>query len=255
MKLDISKKWKWGGVLLTASFLINLILLYLLYNIVDKNAIEKNKERTFYYENTSIYLDEDKLVVANTNDQYRYREDYFMNFYSAPTDIVFLGDSMTYRFDWASAFPEFYVQNRGIGSDTTLGVLERMDTISQTRPSNIFLMIGINDVGRKMPIEESMENYEKILDYCQREMPDTTIYVQSILPVREPSQVDNELVVKFNECLKTYCEEQNITYIDLYTQFVDSEGKLKSEYSFDGVHLTSQGYAVWINELRTVLCL
>ena len=41
----------------------------------------------------------------------------------------------------------------------------------------------------------------------------------------------------------------NITVIDLYSHFADRDGKLLSEYTWDGVHLTVKGYLRWVEIL------
>ena len=56
------------------------------------------------------------------------------------TDIVFVGDSITARFEWDEYFTEYTVANRGIDSDVTEGVLNRLDTIVSQTPEKIFLM-------------------------------------------------------------------------------------------------------------------
>ena len=55
------------------------------------------------------------------------------------TDIVFLGDSITARFEWQEYFSDLTVANRGIDSDVTEGVLNRLDTVENQHPKKIFL--------------------------------------------------------------------------------------------------------------------
>src|ERR1022692_2171298 len=60
--------------------------------------------------------------------------------------VVFLGDSITAAFEWGESFAgSTPVLNRGIGGDTTLGVLERIADVSRLNPVAVFLMIGTND--------------------------------------------------------------------------------------------------------------
>lgn len=63
-----------------------------------------------------------------------------------PNSIVFLGDSLTFRTEWSELFPEEIVINRGIGRDTTAGVLKRLDHIIEAKPKKIFILIGVNDL-------------------------------------------------------------------------------------------------------------
>ena len=76
------------------------------------------------------------------------------------------------------------------------------------------------------------------------------MYIQSILPVREPSDVSNEKVLEANKIIKLIAEENCCTYIDLHKEFIDENGMLKEEYSRDGVHLKPAGYDKWVSILK-----
>ena len=75
-----------------------------------------------------------KLEENRKNRGYDGREYYYMNIYSRPTDVVFVGDSLTERVKWNELFPHLQTKNRGISSDTTEGVLARLDSVVQTEP-------------------------------------------------------------------------------------------------------------------------
>ncbi|HKM18502.1 MAG TPA: GDSL-type esterase/lipase family protein, partial [Aliarcobacter sp.] len=61
--------------------------------------------------------------------------------------IVMIGDSITDGAEWYELLQNSEVQNRGIGGDTTNGVLDRLNTINKSI-KKAFIMIGINDIGR-----------------------------------------------------------------------------------------------------------
>ena len=63
--------------------------------------------------------------------------------------VVFLGDSITQGWNsLAKVFPDFKVVNRGIGGDTTRGVLYRLNAdVLALKPTAVVLLIGINDIG------------------------------------------------------------------------------------------------------------
>ncbi|HZV20619.1 MAG TPA: GDSL-type esterase/lipase family protein, partial [Hyphomicrobiales bacterium] len=63
---------------------------------------------------------------------------------SAP--VVMLGDSLTKRAQWAEITGCPFLANRGIGGDTSAGVLSRLEESLKLRPRAVFLMIGINDI-------------------------------------------------------------------------------------------------------------
>ena len=77
--------------------------------------------------------------------------------------IVMIGDSITDGAEWYELLKNNEVQNRGIGGDTTKGILDRLDTINKSI-KKAFIMIGINDIYRYETTDEIYENYLKIID-------------------------------------------------------------------------------------------
>ncbi len=75
----------------------------------------------------------------------------------ATAQIVFLGDSLVERAEWAEFFPGTGAVNRGIGGDTTEGVLKRLDQLGLKpgKSGRVFLYIGINDLLSGIPRGEN----------------------------------------------------------------------------------------------------
>jgi lysophospholipase L1-like esterase len=163
--------------------------------------------------------------------------------------IVFLGDSITQRCNWDELFGSEKIINRGIGSDTTFGVLHRLKEITDTKPKSIFLMIGINDIGENRGLE-SFSNYEKIILTIKKDSPNTTIFIQSVLPVNESlSRCKNSDIIAFNTKLKMLSQKYDIQYVDLY-QLLSINNSLLPDVSEDGVHLNGKGYAIWRDSIK-----
>lgn len=167
------------------------------------------------------------------------------------SDIIFLGNSITDIGEWAEIWQDLRVKNRGISSDITFGVLDRLENITEGKPSKIFIMIGINDIARNIPIEVIAKNYREILNQIKSESPQTKIFVQSILPTNADftdyinHQNKVESILKVNKQLVEICKSMGIEYIDLWPYFTDETGKLKKEFTNDGLHLTGAGYMEW----------
>ncbi len=167
------------------------------------------------------------------------------------TDIVFVGDSITARFEWDEYFTQYTVANRGIDSDVTEGVYNRLDTIVSQTPEKIFLMIGINDIRQGISPETTLSYYENILDELMTTLPDCEIYVQSVLPVNTSTGIDNTKVQSLNLSLKSLSERKGLPYLDIYSAVVDAENNFT--YTVDGVHPTGEGYAIWTGIVEEVL--
>ena len=167
-------------------------------------------------------------------------------------DLVCLGDSITQKFEWSDAFPGIQVANRGISSDTTLGMLSRVDSVVALSPRYISLMAGINDLLSCTP-EETIVNYRTLLTALRQHLPNTQIIVTSVLPVSKSHSIPAENIIALNGMLKQLCEEFGITYLDLFEEFADEIHNLKPEYAIDLVHLSPQGYALWLSYLIPAL--
>ncbi|MBA9078899.1 GDSL-type esterase/lipase family protein [Rufibacter quisquiliarum] len=170
--------------------------------------------------------------------------------------VVFLGNSITARGKWAELLPGVPVANRGIGGDITHGVLARLDDILATKPRKIFLLIGINDLSRRIPEAIILQNYERLVRRVKQQSPKTKLYVQSVLPLLDdmlkPDYLKNlnPAVTSLNTQLQAFAKKHKLTYINLHPIFADASGQLKKEYSLDGIHVTDAAYPVWVQYLK-----
>jgi lysophospholipase L1-like esterase len=176
-------------------------------------------------------------------------------------NIVFFGDSITYRYDIKESFPNHYIVNKGVNGHTTQNLLDRIDTdVIEYNPSKVFLLIGVNDLSGNIDKETVVENIKKIIETIEEKRPKAKIYVESILPINrkrlteEEYPIDevltNDLIKETNKLIKELCKEKDLTYINLYDKLLDDDGNLKEEYTVEGQHLTSEGYEVITNILK-----
>lgn len=200
----------------------------------------------------------------STSDTERASYDFFSNPYysdyvsvfnnavpSQQVDMCFAGDSLTARGLWAEFFPDRSVANRGIGSDTSAGVLNRLDSIIALKPNSIFLMIGINDITHGIPVNETISNVQNAIETFSRELPTSTVYLESLLPMVDQTPEQGEQIRELNRAFALLAEgKSRLAYIDLYPLFIDDAGVVDATlYSADGVHLNGYGYQRWIEAI------
>jgi len=140
------------------------------------------------------------------------------------------------------------IKNRGICGDTTEGVLNRIDNIIEHQPKKLFILIGINDLNQGIQVFDIVENYHLILRKVKESLPNTQVFIQSVLPVNyQKFQRNgvNDKVVELNVRLRELTKEFSYQYIDLFSAFLDINKELNSQYTIDGVHLNGQGYLLW----------
>lgn len=242
--------------LLTGSILLNLLFILAGIFIFQK----RGGWSYFSQKILSLVSGKPDLAAMQTNPYYCYKVDYFSGLMSNSASIVFLGDSLTEYWELSEAFPDYTILNRGIAGDRTDGLINRLYQIIALKPSKLFIEIGINDLIQGRSVSQTITNYQVILERLNAQLPETEIFVQSVLPVnnilfqlKQNRTLDQKKISKFNTQLKSLVERFSLVYIDLWSHFVDSNQELESIYSFDGVHLTGEGYLKWQKLLESYL--
>ncbi len=197
-----------------------------------------------------------KIDSSYNNTYYQGRMELFVTLPQTPNAIVFLGNSITERGMWHELLPGKVVMNRGIGGDNTFGVLARVAPIVASKPSKLFLLIGINDIGRDLPVSVIADNYEKIVKSFIKGSPKTTLYLQSVLPMNDEilkaAYLKNKghLIVELNEKIKAIANKYKLTFINLHEVFNDGKGNMKPELTIDGIHINPPAYVLWVDYLK-----
>lgn len=176
-----------------------------------------------------------------------------VNKYIQPNITIFVGDSITKGFDLKEEFDDLIVINKGIDGNKTTDILKRLDSDIYTfQPSKVFLLIGINDIGKNIENDEIIDNIEKIVDNIRKNCPNTKIYLQSIYPINntDDKKIDkkhfkyrnNKTVISINKKLKALASNKEFVYIDVYSHLLDENNNLKLSYTKEGLHLNKDGY-------------
>lgn len=197
-----------------------------------------------------------KIDSSYANWYYQARYDLFRKLTDKKVDVVFLGNSITERGDWHELLPGRRVANRGIGGDNSFGVLARLDDLIAQKPTQVFLMIGINDLGRGLPVDVIVNNYRRILDRLRAGLPGANICLQSVLPLNESLlkydylKGKNLHVKQLNGELIKLAAEYGYRFVNLHEVMADARGELKAEYTMDGIHLNTDAYLAWVEYLK-----
>ncbi|QJD95169.1 hypothetical protein HH214_04375 [Mucilaginibacter robiniae] len=163
---------------------------------------------------------------------------------------VIIGDSHTDFFPLSLLNKP--VVKEGIAGDTTEGVLQRVEKVSECNPAKVFIEIGHNDLSRDKSPKEVANHIIQIAEKftCSK------VYITSIFPSSTKSKHGKSMLEKdeqLNKILKQYCLNNNHTFIDLYSLFLQSN-RLNPLYDCgDHVHLSYNGYVVWANQLNNLL--
>ncbi len=189
----------------------------------------------------------------------------FMQISRSPMSAdLFIGDSITEGLDLTYFFGDSTLVNMGIGGDFTEGILKRMLPVERLQPRRIFLMIGINDVLKRLPASTISSNHQSIVQAMQKACPQAQIFVQSLLPIRSsyrvmegrkrvPCQQVLEEIRRINANLAEICSEHDVAFVDLYPAFLDRSGELQSDLTYDGLHLNNNGNRMWTTLIQPLL--
>lgn len=221
-----------SSVLLLAA-LIGLCYLFFGYLPQKKKTDELIKAAQEYYAQ--------KLVLyAEENEQY---EDF-------EVDVAFIGDSLTDGYDVEKYYPEYKVENRGIGGDTTHGLISRLDvSVYQLKPKVIVMLIGANN------FDTMFEDYEDIIIKIKSNLPETELVICSLTSMGGEHWGKNNKKAAFNNVkIKAYAEKHDCPYVDLYTPLLNLDtDEIHEHYTTDGGHLTADGYEVLTAQIKPVL--
>lgn len=168
-------------------------------------------------------------------------------------DIVFLGNSITEQGgDWGKRLGWQAAKNRGISGDVTEGVLKRLGELMYVKTKAVFLLIGINDIFNNATTPQYVaDNILAIAKAIRKGSPQTTFYVQTILPTTTASI--KEKIEQTNARLKKKAGRKTYKLIDTHVLFADVRDGMKKEYTKDGVHLNEDGYTLWADYLKKQL--
>jgi len=168
-----------------------------------------------------------------------------------PKSILFIGDSHIQGLAVSAISPN--AVNYGIGKDTTVGVMQRLHYYKSIPASkSVVLAIGFNDLKRREN-ENILQNIEKILDYFPAKID---IILCAIHPVGENKHAAyNERIKDLNKSLKKISMQyNNVTYLNSFNSALSSGKYLLPKYHLpDGIHLSKEGYSVWIAKLANTL--
>ena len=189
---------------------------------------------------------QNKKTIPITTLQNCLKENY-PEFTILDDNYVFLGDSITHGYPLKNYYHDLPVIRSGIGGYTTAALLNNIETmLYQYNPTKVFILIGTNDYLYHVRPDEIQNNIEKIIKDIKKNRPYTKIYIESILPVNtSKNDLDgrnNETIKETNRLIQKLCTKYSVTYIDLFSKMIDEQGSLKLKYTYDGLHLTEEGY-------------
>lgn len=187
-------------------------------------------------------------------------------------EILFTGSSLMEQFPINELLMtngmDQIIYNRGIGGFTTTDMLEYMEEmVFGTEPSRIFINIGTNDIGSPdYRLEALLERYEEIISRIRERLPEAEITMMAYYPVNETDKVPegewgktafvtrtNENIAIANKAVEKLAAKKGCRFINVNEGLTDERGKLKKEFTIEGIHMYANGYQVVLDNLKKYL--
>lgn len=187
----------------------------------------------------------------------RYRE---ANRTAGPTDVVFMGDSITDAWPqprYGAFFPGKRYAGRGISGQTTPQMLLRFrQDVLALKPKAVVILAGTNDIaGNTGPMtdEEIQNNIASMSELAAAN--GVKVVLSSITPVSAyhvatptatPQTTARPIarIKAVNDWMKSYAAAHKHVYLDYYAAMIDGQGMLRTELSGDDLHPNAAGYAI-----------
>jgi len=209
----------------------------------------------------AVQLLENWLLKEQAKIQTKYRE---LNQVSVlEPDIIFIGDSIVEYYPLQELLGTAKtIINRGIRGYQTGLLLENLDAhLYGDAVDQIVLLIGTNDIGKNIPMNEALDNLEPVIQSIARDYPLSQIKLLSILPVNEGEEYKQTVYIRTNEKIREWNQAyealtsayMQVDFVPIYDSLTDSEGQLQSVYTTDGLHLSVAGYQALSDALKTYL--
>ena len=206
----------------------------------------------------AVQLLENWLLKEQEKIQTKYRE---LNQISViEPDIIFIGDSIIEYYPLQELLgTSKNIVNRGIRGYQTGLLRENLDAhLYGNAVDQIVLLIGTNDIGKDVPMNEALNNLESVIQSISRDYPLSQIKLVSILPVHQGEEYKQTVYIRTNEKINAWNQAyqdlasayMQVEFVPVFENLLDQEGQLKADYTTDGLHLSVAGYQALSNTLK-----
>ena len=150
-----------------------------------------------------------------------------------------------------------------MGGYRTTDLLPILDAcVFELRPRKVFINIGTNDLSDgSVPLETVMSNYDQIITQIEEKLPGVIIYMMAYYPINYDAATEemkpcllirtNEKINKANELVAQLAAKHGQRYINVNAPLMDEQGRLKAEYTIEGMHIKPEGYRAIFQDIMT----
>lgn len=216
-------------------------------------------------------LEEQWAEMAQRQDREKLESYRQLNRLAKKGQAVFTGSSLMEQFPLnemlqGEALP-YRVYNRGMSGFVAPQLLQVLDVcVYELAPAHVFLNIGTNDMSRPDYRQEALlACYRRILEEILSHVPGVKLHLLAYYPVNPDLEGQegwaaealrhrtNQVLREANQGVEALAREMGAEYLDLNAPLLDDQGRLRSQYTKEGIHLYPAGYQAVLGELLPVL--
>ena len=175
--------------------------------------------------------------------------------------IIFFGDSLTagYQLDPQEAFPariqeiidslqlNYTVVNAGLSGETTTGGLNRINWILNQKADVFILELGANDGLRGIPLDETRQNLQAMIDTVRSRNAETEIILAGM---QIPPNLGQDYTAEFRKIFIDLAAKNDLALIPFLLEGVAGIPELNLP---DGIHPTPEGHRIVASNVWEVL--
>lgn len=175
--------------------------------------------------------------------------------------ILFFGTSLTagLGLDLSEAYPaviqrkidslglDFTVVNAGLSGDTSASGLNRIGWVFNQNIDVLVLEMGANDGLRGIPLDETEQNLQKIIDFVRAKNPEVEIVLAGM---QMPPNMGPDYTSTFRELFPKLAEKNRLQLVPFLLDGVGGHPELNQA---DGIHPTAEGQEILARNVWAVL--
>lgn len=184
-------------------------------------------------------------------------------------NLVFFGDSLTagYGLPAPQAFPALIQQkidalglawqciNAGVSGETTAGGVQRLPAVLSRRKPDVFVLeLGANDGLRGIPVRETTQNLQRIIDEVRRQYPACRIILVGMEFPFDLGPFGQHQLARYAQDFKAQfrplAEQNGLDFVPFLLQGVLGRPELNLP---DRAHPNAAGYRIVADNVWTVL--
>ncbi|HCQ13035.1 GDSL-type esterase/lipase family protein [Flavobacterium sp.] len=171
--------------------------------------------------------------------------------------VLFIGSS-SFRL-WKDVKEDFKnpnILNRAFGGATLLDVIQYQEAVAlQYKPKKIFIYCGENDVASSDKVTPKMvlKRFKTLYKSLRNHFPETPIVFVSLKPAISRWAMKDRMIAT-NKLIHGFMKnKKNAVFVDIWDAMLENGEPKKDIFKEDNLHMNSQGYAIWVKEMNSLV--